>query len=180
MHAIPVQAVVSSSHKFQYMSALCAGSTNYCTAFAVSGLGRRLRTVGLVPGFWVAGDAAYEFRDGIFDPWSKSALQCPRDGDARDSFNLYHSRARIHVEQTFGILVALFGILWSPLRFDLTKVPLIISACMRVHNFCVDQVWFSLRQLHPNSKNSIASRHYHTMKFIYDNQLTVSPKNGSQ
>eukprot|EP00171_Calliarthron_tuberculosum_P001167 IDg1167t1 len=40
-----------------------------CTAFAVSGLGRRLRTVGLVPGFWIAGDSAYECRDGILTPW---------------------------------------------------------------------------------------------------------------
>lgn len=138
MHAIPVQAIVSASYKFLYMSALCAGSTNDCTAFAVSGIARRLRTAGLQEGFWIAGDAAYECRDGILTPWSKHALQCTQHGVSRDAFNYYHSSARVHVEQSFGILVARFGILWRPLRFDLTKVPLIISACMRIHNLCVD------------------------------------------
>lgn len=138
MHAIPVQAVVSSSYKFMYMSAMCAGSTNDCTAFAVSGLGRRLKSTGVLPGFWIAGHAAYECRDGALSPWSKTALQCQRMGDARDAFNFFHSSSRVHVEQSFGILVARFGILWRPLRFDLTKVPLILSACMRIHNFCID------------------------------------------
>lgn len=65
MHAIPVQAVVSSSYNFLYMSAMCEGSTNNSIAFAVTGLGMRLRAVGLRSGYWIAGDAAYECRDDL-------------------------------------------------------------------------------------------------------------------
>jgi hypothetical protein len=45
---------------------------------------------------------------------------------------------RIHVEQSFGILVARFGILWKPVRYQLPVAPRILFACMRIHNFCID------------------------------------------
>lgn len=70
MYAIPVQAVISSSYKFLYMSSLCAGSTNDCTAFAVIRLAGRLRTIGIVTGFWIAGVAAHECLNRILTPCS--------------------------------------------------------------------------------------------------------------
>jgi hypothetical protein len=44
----------------------------------------------------------------------------------------------MHVEQSFGMLVARFGVLWKPLKFNITRVAQIVSACMRLHNFCID------------------------------------------
>ncbi len=36
------------------------------------------------------------------------------------------------------MLVARFGILWKPLRFDLANVPTILFVCFRLHNLFVD------------------------------------------
>lgn len=83
MHAIPLQAVLSSDYKFLYMSEMCAASTNDCIAFSVSGLACRLRTIGLAVRYWIAGDAAYDARDGIIVTWSRGALQCLNGGIAR-------------------------------------------------------------------------------------------------
>jgi hypothetical protein len=69
----------------------------------------------------------------------KSQAQDQELGLRRDAFNFYHSSLRMHVEQSFGIMVARFGILWRSLRFPLPVVPRILSACMRIHNFCIDQ-----------------------------------------
>lgn len=91
----------------------------------------------MIPGYWNGGDSAYESRDGIVTPSSKSQFQCPVDGTSRDAFNFYQSSSRVHVEQAFGMLVARFGILWCPLKFDLRREPLIISTCVRLHNYCI-------------------------------------------
>jgi Plant transposon protein len=44
----------------------------------------------------------------------------------------------MHVEQSFGMLVARFGVLLKPLKFNINQVAQIVSACMRLHNFCID------------------------------------------
>ena len=44
----------------------------------------------------------------------------------------------MHVEQSFSMLIARFGILWRPLRFSLSRVPVVIAACMTGHNCCID------------------------------------------
>jgi hypothetical protein len=54
-------------------------------------------------------------------------------------FQFYDSSLRMHVKQSFKIIVARFGILWRSLRFPLPFVPRILSSCMRIHNFCIDQ-----------------------------------------
>jgi hypothetical protein len=37
------------------------------------------------------------------------------------------------------MLVARFGLLWRPLRFHITGVSKIVSACMRLHNYFIDK-----------------------------------------
>jgi hypothetical protein len=138
-YAMPIQAVCDSNYKFLYMSARCVGSTHDSLAWAVSTLGSRLQG-GLGLGVnWIAGDAAYVCSDHLLTPYSKSQLQDNVFGKRRDAFNYFHSSLRMHVEQAFGILVARFGILWRPMGFALPVVPRILSACMRIHNFLIDQ-----------------------------------------
>lgn len=36
-----------------------------------------------------------------------------------DVFNYYQSSHRMYIEQAFGIMIARWGILWSPLRYSL-------------------------------------------------------------
>jgi DDE superfamily endonuclease/Villin headpiece domain len=138
-YAMPIQAVCDSKYKFLYMSARCVGSTHDSLAWAVSTLGRRLQD-GLGLGvYWLAGDAAYVCADHLLTPYSKSQMQDSELGQRRDAFNFFHSSLRMHVEQAFGILVARFGILWRPMGFSLPTVPRILSACMRIHNYLIDQ-----------------------------------------
>jgi hypothetical protein len=41
--------------------------------------------------------------------------------------------------KSFGMPVACFSLLWRPLRFHITGVSKIVSACLRVHNYCIDK-----------------------------------------
>jgi hypothetical protein len=86
---------------------------------------------------WIAVDAAYVCDNGLLTPWSKGQLMDGEEGLFRDSFNYFHSSLRIHVEQNFGMLDARFGIIWRPLRFNITRVGPIISSCMKLHNFYI-------------------------------------------
>jgi hypothetical protein len=43
------------------------------------------------------------------------------------------------VEQRFGVVVARWGILWSPLRCSLSKASKIIVVCCKLHNYIIDQ-----------------------------------------
>eukprot|EP00171_Calliarthron_tuberculosum_P002445 IDg2445t1 len=137
--ALPVQACVDSNYRFLTMSCVCVGSTHDSVAFSVSGLANELRNGTSHHGFWIAGDAAYSGSDGIVTPWSASALRDEDDGLYRDAFNYYHSSYRIHVEQAFGMLVRRWGVLWKPLSYRLVDSLPILSVCMRLHNFAVDE-----------------------------------------
>lgn len=46
---------------------------------------------------------------------------------------------RTHAEQSFGILVARFGIIWRPIFFSVERGPRNVSACMKFHNFCIEE-----------------------------------------
>jgi DDE superfamily endonuclease len=98
----------------------------------------KLKTGAFKKGYWLAGDAAYDCADNVITPWPLSRIRDPVHGAARDAFSFFHSSIRIHVEQAFGIAVARFGLLWRPLRFYIRKVPIIVTACMSLHNYCID------------------------------------------
>ena len=55
----------------------------------------------------------------------------------QDAFNYYLSVHRQVVERAFGLLVARFGVFWRPLQVSFDRIPLLISACCRLHNLCV-------------------------------------------
>jgi hypothetical protein len=120
------------------MSAVCVGSTHDSTAWSVSKLGIKLRAAGMKRNYWLAGDAASDCNDGVLTPWPQSKVNDDDSAVESDSFNYYLSSTRMHVEQCFGILMARFGIFWRPFRFNLRKVPVILHACMILHNFFID------------------------------------------
>lgn len=49
------------------------------------------------------------------------------------------------IEQEFGMLISLFGIFWSPLRFSLKKCSHLVGVACKLHNFIIDcagrKVW---------------------------------------
>ena len=55
-----------------------------------------------------------------------------------DSYNFYHSSARITVECVFGEIDRRWGIFWSPIAYSLFNTCIICEGAMHLHNFLVD------------------------------------------
>jgi len=88
----------------------------------------------LPDGYYILGDAAYPLSDHLLTPYPGQGLS-----PEKDSFNLYLSQLRVKVEQSFGILVQRWGILWRPLRVAFDRRPKLIRALFYLHNFCIDE-----------------------------------------
>ena len=73
----------------------------------------------------------------------------------KDTFNFYLSQCRIRVEMTFGRLVAKWRILKKPLMCCMENNMRIISACTRLHNFCIDQGDTLSMKQHKENKNDL-------------------------
>ena len=56
-----------------------------------------------------------------------------------DNFNFYLSSLRIHIEQAFGMLTARWSLLRDLLNFSLGHCANIMSVCMKLHNFCIEE-----------------------------------------
>ena len=133
MYALPVQAVVDSRLKLLYMSCCCSHDA---ITFEFSVPDTRLKSGEMFPGYWIAVDVAYVSIPGLLTPWSKSALP-GEHGVFSDASNFYHSSFGIHVEQAFRVLVNRFEIFWKPVQYHVRDVTSIVSAAMRLHNFCM-------------------------------------------
>ena len=84
--------------------------------------------------FSIVGDEAYTISVYIIVPFPASKLT-----EDKDNFNFYLSSLRIHIEQTFGILVARWRILRDHLDLSLEHCTSIMSVCMKLHNFCIEK-----------------------------------------
>jgi DDE superfamily endonuclease len=138
-YALPVQACVDYRYKFQYMSSRAVGSTHDHLAWSISSLALNLETGAMIPGYWIAGDAAYTCTEYLLTPFSKRMLSEEGHQLSRDAYNYFQSSHRIHVEQAFGRLVRRWGVLWSPLRFDFPRIGIIVGVAMRLQNYCIDE-----------------------------------------
>lgn len=137
-YALPIQAIVDSDYRFKYVSAGCSGSTQDSVAWACSELAIEVPNGGLTDPLWLAGDARYECTGGVLTPWSSAVLHHRNMGLYRDSFDFYHSSLRIHVAQSFAILLSRWGILWRPIRMRIQVEARILAWCMRFHNYDIE------------------------------------------
>jgi hypothetical protein len=55
----------------------------------------------------------------------------------KESFNFYHSQCRITIERCFGVFISRWEIFWFASAYDLQFFCEIVSACCRLHNFCI-------------------------------------------
>jgi hypothetical protein len=102
-YALNVQAIVDSKKRFLWVSTSHKGSTFDSVAFGHTALHRVLEE--LSPwlrrnGFYLIGDAAYNLASWMIIPYSHGARMHSKD--VKDSFNFWHSNARIRVECAFG------------------------------------------------------------------------------
>jgi len=102
----------------------------------VSALARFLRNGGLPSGFWIAGDDAYECTESIITPIPRRRAPL---GSREDAFNYYQSSLLMHVQQVFGVLVARWGVMWTPLKFDFHRAIRVVYVALNLHNHCIDE-----------------------------------------
>eukprot|EP00903_Cladosiphon_okamuranus_P014793 g13704.t1 len=88
----------------------------------------------LLKGYYVLGDAAYPLSEKLLTPYPGECLPT-----GEDSFNFHLSQLRVMIEQSFGILVGTWGILWRPLRVQLSDRTNLITALYHLHNFLQDE-----------------------------------------
>ena len=79
------------------------------------------------------GDSAYAIESFIIHPYPLVKPQSPED-----SFNFYHSSARIMVECAFGEIDLRWGVFWKCLTAAVDNSFVIIQGAMRIHNFLID------------------------------------------
>lgn len=131
-YGVNVQAMATATYRFLCMSCVSPGSTNDWTAFLDSKMSDRVAK--LPRGYYVLGDAAYPLSDQLLTPYPGKGLR-----PDLDSFNFHLSQLRVKVEQSFGILVQRWGILWKPLRVSFDRRTKLIRALFHLHNYCIDE-----------------------------------------
>jgi hypothetical protein len=136
-YSLCVQAAVSADYRVLFVSAMHAGSTHDSTAYQSTSLHRLLQISecegGLSDWACVAADDAYGNRGRILTPYGGRGFT-----RTEDTFYFFLSSCRITVEQTFGIIINRFGVLWTALRCSVMKSTLTIIVCCKLHNFIMD------------------------------------------
>ena len=128
---INMQGVVDASCRFIGFACNTPGSTSDYTAFRHSNF---YGTWAQVPSpYYYVGDCAYPLGPSCLIPFVGSNLPV-----AEDVFNFFHSQLRITVERAFGIYVNVFGIFHSQLAFNISTSCMVVEACVRLHNFRID------------------------------------------
>ena len=131
-YCLNLQAACDSSCSFTHFALNCPGSANDLLAYKLSQMSVDFSA--LPKPFWVAGDNAYPDADHLITPFP-----CAAPTSKEDTFNFYLSQLRITIERAFGILVTVFGILQSPMKFNIPFTVQIVQACLRIHNFRIRQ-----------------------------------------
>lgn len=133
-YAFGMQGMCDADCKFVSISSLLTSSSHDSTAYQLSAFADAIRNGQLPSNFHVVMDEAYPCREQEMSPWSGKGLSVEKD-----AFNFLLSRQRQCIERAFGLLVGRFGIFWRPLRMKLSKIPLVVRVCCKLHNICVDR-----------------------------------------
>ncbi|CAN0512809.1 unnamed protein product [Ectocarpus sp. 12 AP-2014] len=104
------------------------GSTNDRQAFKEAGFDNLVES--LPAPYYVLGDAAYGATNKMLVPYPG----CNLDAD-QDAFNFFQSQGRMCIEQTFGIMMKQWPILWRPLQVPLRHTSSVVHAATRLHNY---------------------------------------------
>lgn len=131
-YGINVQAMCDHNMRFCSLSTISPGSTNDWVAWDRSCL--KDAVAKLPPGYHIIGDAAYPISDQLLTPYpGRNLLPGP------DSFNFHLSQQRVKIEQSYGVLVSQWGILWRRLAVQFSGRPDIITALFHLHNYLRDE-----------------------------------------
>lgn len=95
----------------------------------MSNIVRVLRNGNITQGYWVVGDDSYTVEGCLIKPFRIFL------NPLTDSYNLYHSSQRMHMEQAFGMLVEKWRKLKSPLMFSLSANSQTVICAVKLHKF---------------------------------------------
>lgn len=148
-YGINVQATCDSNYRICQMSPIAPRATNDWNAWNRSTLST---AVARLPGnYCILGDAAYPLSDKLLTPYPGKALD-----PGFDSYNFHLSQLRAKIEQSFGILVSVWGILWRPLKVQFAGRMGLITTLFRLHNFLRDE---RVEPLRPSEEDESSGRH---------------------
>lgn len=86
-------------------------------------------TTDLFPFVFVA-DEAFALHNNLLKPYSQKLLN-----ESQNTFNKRLSRARVNVENAFGILNSRFGVFQKPINLHPSKATVVTLTCCYLHNF---------------------------------------------
>jgi hypothetical protein len=133
-YGISFQGICDSQFRFLAFTCGHKGCTNDVDAYEQGDLLQLVK--GLKFPYHLNGDGAYVDSSGMMSPYPGTNLHLT-DQDS-ETFNWFHSSLRILIEITFGIFIQKWGIFWKPIEYDITFTPEIVHACVRLHNFAID------------------------------------------
>ena len=112
-----LQAVCDARHQFTYISLQHPVSASDYLAFVTSSLyGQLTEGQGIPQGYCLYGDNAYVNKSYMAVPFQAMA------NGPKDSYNFYHSKVRINIECSFGILTNRWRLLKTPLSSKISTV----------------------------------------------------------
>lgn len=138
--SLVLQGLVDDRYMFRDVSCKCPGSMHDSTVFINSSLSQTIETnmptrvrhcSGVETPLHILGDPAYPLSKKIIKGYTGRNLSAEQE-----SFNVYHSSARMMVENAFGRLKARWRVLSKRMDCRIELAPYVIMACCILHNLC--------------------------------------------
>eukprot|EP00918_Siedleckia_nematoides_P007840 GHVU01017073.1.p1 GENE.GHVU01017073.1~~GHVU01017073.1.p1 ORF type:complete len:405 (+),score=31.62 GHVU01017073.1:240-1454(+) len=131
---INVQACADYYARITAFSCQSAGGCNDSGAFLEWGLAALVE--GNTEYRYLVGDNAYPNRRWLLTPFN--ILEVANRPD-RETYNRFLGSTRQVVERAFGIFAKKWSICAKPLSHSLENISRIIHACVRLHNYCINE-----------------------------------------
>ena len=140
--SIVLQAVVDGNFKFRDIYANTPGAAHDASVFHRSPLSQFIHTRmprcdrminGVSVPLHLLGDPAYPLSSFIIKGYTGRNISAEQE-----SYNVYHSGARLCVEIAFGRLKSRWRILQKRMDVDFTFAPKVIICCCMLHSLCED------------------------------------------
>ena len=138
--SIVLQGLVDDRYTFRDVSCKCPGSMHDSAVFNNSSLSTRIERQmpqrslvidGVAIPLHILGDPAYPLTTCIIKPYTGRNLT-----PEQESFNVYHSGARMMVENAFGRLKSRWRMVAKRLDCVTELSPYVIMTCCMLHNIC--------------------------------------------